>query len=297
MDTMIRTFFRHVLESFKSLKRNFLMTLASAFTVTVTLFLVGCFLSAIMNLREIASEIENNVTVSVYVEVGTEKKERNILKNQLKKIKHVKKVDFSGKDAQLQEMKDALGKTWDLFQGDSNPLCDVFILNTDSPSHTKQVADAAKKLKHVDDSQYGGEKTDMLIYIMEKIQFFGSIVAGLILILAIFLITNTVRMTILSRQKDIQIMRLVGAENGFIRWPFFLEGAWIGLIGSIVPITLIFFLYRLAYCRVNPGLIRGHYYMIRPVILLPQITVLLVLTGVLIGAFGSILAMRRFLKL
>lgn len=294
---MIKVLLRHVWESLKSLKRNSWMTVASISAVTITLILASVFLTIIMNITKVASDIEEDVNVTTFIDIGTGKEEINMLKKEIKKVNHVKKIKFSGRDDQLKNIRSALGDAWELFQGDSNPLYDIFIVSTDSPTNTKEIAKKIGNIKHVYKADYGGASSDRLIAFTKNIQTWGLGAAVLLLFLAIFLISNTIRITIISRQTEIQIMRLVGAQNGFIRWPFFLEGAWIGLIGSIVPVVLIWISYKTIYGVLNPELMRSHYSMYNPSIFLPQITCLVMLIGVFIGSFGSVVAMRRFLKL
>jgi cell division transport system permease protein len=101
----------------------------------------------------------------------------------------------------------------------------------------------------------------------------------------------------MSRQREIQIMRLVGAKNGYIRWPFFLEGAWVGLIGAIIPSLLVAFVYQIAYFGLQKTLAQSNLYLLNPDVFIPQIIILMVVVGVAIGSVGSIISMRRFLKI
>ncbi|WP_285696146.1 FtsX-like permease family protein, partial [Enterococcus hirae] len=128
------------------------------------------------------------------------------------------------------------------------------------------------------------------------VRTWGLAAAALLLFIAMFLISNTIRITILSRQKEIQIMRLVGAKNGYIRWPFFLEGGWIGLIGAIIPVLLITFGYQEVFRMLNPSLLRSHYSLIQPQDIVWKINALMAGIGIIIGSLGSIISMRRFLK-
>jgi len=297
MATMIKTFGRHVWESIKSLKRNGWMTIASVSAVTITLILVGVFLGIIMNVTKLASDIENDVNVTVFVDIGTKKNEIDKLQKKLQNLGHVKKVTFSSNCEQLKKIKDSMGDAWELFEGDSNPLYDVLIVSTDNPNKTKSVSKKAAKLKSVYKADYGGISSDKLIAIMKNVQTWGFGVAFLLLFVAIFLISNTIRITILSRQVEIEIMRLVGAQNSFIRWPFFFEGAWIGMVGSTIPVFLIYVTYRTIYRALNPELLSANYALIRPIVFIPKISILVSAIGILIGSFGSVIAMRRFLKL
>ncbi|MDR0921186.1 MAG: permease-like cell division protein FtsX [Lactobacillales bacterium] len=293
---MIRTFFRHLFESIKSLKRNGWMTVASTSAVTITLVLVGVFLGVIMNTTKLATDIENNVNVNVFVDIGTTSEEMDQLKSDLKDLPNVEKVTFSSKDEELDKIQETMGSAFKLFEGDSNPLYDVYIVSTTSPSQTKKVAGKISEMPHVFKADYGGKNSDKIFKIAGNIKTWGLGGTILLLFVAMFLISNTIRITILSRQREIQIMRLVGAKNGFIRWPFFLEGAWIGLIGSIIPVLVLIFGYRQVYLLANPALLTSNLSLLPPAQFVPMVGTALVVIGVVIGSLGSIISMRRFLK-
>lgn len=293
---MIRTFFRHMLESIKSLKRNGWMTVASVSAVTITLSLVGVFMAVIFNATKLAEDIENNVDVSVFIEYGTKQPETDALEAELNKLDNVKNVKFSSADDELEKIKKTMGSEWDLFDEDSNPLYDVFVVSTTEPKLTKEVAKDAGELPNVYKADYGGLESEKIFNIADIVKTWGLAAAVLLLFVAMFLISNTIRITIISRQREIQIMRLVGAKNGYIRWPFFLEGGWIGLIGAIIPVLLIIFGYGKAYQILNPILLRSNYSMVTPGDLGFKIALMMVLVGFLIGSLGSVLSMRRFLK-
>nr|WP_271526054.1 permease-like cell division protein FtsX [Enterococcus mundtii] len=296
MDTMIRTFFRHLLESIKSLKRNGWMTIASISAVTITLTLVGVFMAIIMNATKLAEDIEGNVDVSVFVDIGTNEKDMKTLEKELNELEHVNKVEFSSKDQELKKIQDQMGDSWSLFEGDGNPLYDVYVVTATQPSYTKEVSEEAAKLKNVFRSDYGGTSSDRIFDIAAAVRTWGLATAALLLFVAMFLISNTIRITIISRQREIQIMRLVGAKNGYIRWPFFLEGGWIGLIGAIIPVLILTFGYQEIYRLLNPTLLRSNYSLIQPQDIVWKIDALMAGIGVIIGSLGSIISMRRFLK-
>jgi len=303
---MIRTFFRHEWEAIKSLQRNGWMTIASSSAVTITLILVGIFLGVIMNVQKLVTDIENDVNVNVFVSTGTDQEAEDRLRSALAAIPNVSEVTFSSRDEQYKNLVAAMGEDWQLIQGDANPLFDVFILSTDATdirgedkqSIIQGVAAAAEQLKDqgVEKVDYGGLRTDRLLAIGRNIRIWGFGGTLLLIFVAVFLISNTIRITILSRQREIQIMRLVGAKNGFIRWPFFFEGAWIGFIGAILPVLGVILGYPRIYDILNPALLQSNYSMIPPHQFVLQISLLLAGIGIIIGALGSIISMRRFLK-
>jgi cell division transport system permease protein len=311
---MIRNLFKHLLESLKNLKRNGWMTVAAVSSVMITLVLVGLFLSLIMNTTKLATDIENNVRVVAYTKLDVHDQQAKIAdpKNQgkliantdyrkvyeeIKAIPNVKTITFSSKEAQLKQLTATLGNTWNLFQGDANPLYDAYIIEADSPAHVKSVTAAVAQITGVEKATYGGANTNRIFNIAGVVRTWGLGAAALLLFVAVFLISNTIRITIMSRQREIQIMRLVGAKNGYIRWPFFLEGAWVGLLGAILPSVLIVWLYQLAYASFTPSLQTQSLSMLAPNQFIPEMVGIMVIIGVLIGSFGALLSMRRFLKI
>lgn len=297
MVTMISNFFRHLGSAIKNLKRNGWMTLASVSAVTVTLTLVGIFLGIILNVTKIADDINNNVDVSVFVDIGTPEKDIKKLGEELKKVPDVETITFSSKQNEYKKLTDKLGDTWKLFDGDDNPLHDVYVLTAKDSEDIPSIQKAAAKLPNVHKADYGGANSDILFSISRNVKLWGTIVAVFLLAVAIFLISNTIRITIISRKQEITIMRLVGAKNGYIRGPFFLEGAFIGILGAIIPMLLVSFGYSQVYYLFTKSMISNAAYdLISPGTLVLKLNILLLVLGMVIGSLGSVMSMRRFLK-
>jgi len=295
---MISNFFRHIGSALKNLKRNGWMTLASISAVTVTLTLVGIFLGVILNVAKIADDIKDNVDVSVFIDIGTPEKEVKELGEKLKDIDGVKDVTFSSKQNEYKKLVDKLGDTWKLFGEDENPLYDVYVLTASNAEDIPDILKAASDLPSVQKADYGGRNSDKLFKISKDVRLWGTIAAVFLLGVAVFLISNTIRITIISRKREIQIMRLVGAKNGFIKGPFFLEGAFIGLLGSVIPVLLVTFAYPRVYVIFTKSMIaNASYDLIAPGNLMWQLNTLLIVVGVVIGSMGSVMSMRRFLKI
>ncbi|MCJ1993580.1 ABC transporter permease [Lactococcus piscium] len=310
---MIRTFFKHLWQSIKNLRRNGWMTVAAVSSVTITLVLVGVFLAVILNTTKLASDLENNVRISTFLKLGVHDDSKELvdandqskkvtnpdyhkIEKAIKAVPNVAKVTYSSKENELEKLTKSLGSTWNMFKGDSNPLYDVYIVEADKPANVTKVSKDIGKIAGVERADYGGANTKKIFGLSKVIRTWGLGAAGLLLFVAIFLISNTIRMTILSRQREIQIMRLVGAKNGYIRWPFFLEGAWVGILGAILPSLIIGFVYRIGYVGLQKSLAQQDLYLLNPNTFVPQLILLMVVVGVVIGSIGSIISMRRFLK-
>ncbi|HFI0120155.1 TPA: permease-like cell division protein FtsX [Streptococcus suis] len=309
---MIRRFFRHLLESLKSLKRNGWMTIAAISSVTITLTLVGLFGSVILNTAKLATDLENNVRINVYLRANSTDQAEMIadesgqavanpdykkVYNQIVALPNVQNVTYSSKDEQLQKLTATLGETWNLFQGDANPLYDSYIIDTTEPQYVKSVAAEIEKIDGVTEVRDGEVETERIFKLADLVRTWGLAATALLLFTAIFLISNTIRITIISRSREIQIMRLVGAKNSYIRGPFLWEGAWVGLLGAVLPATLIYFLYQMVYSSVNASLASQDLSLISMDLFVPGMIGSLFVIGIIIGSLGSVISMNRYLKI
>ena len=308
---MIRRFFRHLGESIKNLKRNLLSTLTAVFSVMIVLSLLGVFGSVILNTQKLASDIEKNIQVNVYLDPDSTdasetvkelsgqivaNKDYHKIYNALTKIKGVDKVTFSSKEEQKKQLIETMGSSFETATGDANPLSDVYIVQTKSPDDVSRVAKEAKAIQGVDNANFGGSDTEILMATMKRVQFWGIIATALLTIVAVLLISNTIRITIMSRATEIQIMRLVGAKNSYSRRPYLMEGAWIGALGAIIPSVLIYVLYHMVYSTLNPDFVKGGISMYDADWFVYAVIGTLFAVGIIIGSIGSRMAMRRYLK-
>ncbi|MGP4076776.1 permease-like cell division protein FtsX [Halobacillus sp. K22] len=294
----LKTFGRHGKEGVKNITRNRWMSLASISAVTVTLLLVGVFAALLLNLNHIGSQIEENVEVRVFMDLTLEEPGQNELKDKLQNIPEVDTVTFQSKEEGLEKLIDSLGEEGEVFESlkDENPLNDVYIVKTEKPEDTIQVAQSIKNFENVEKVEYAKETVQRLFNVMDIARNIGiAIIAGL-LFTAMFLIANTIRITIVARKKEIGIMKMVGATNWFIRWPFLVEGILIGMLGAAIPIAVVVFGYRYLFQEVTAR------YPTLFVELLPvypfvwEVSILLILMGVIIGLWGSFTSIRKYLK-
>ena len=294
----IRTIGRHARDSLKNITRNGWMTFASVSAVTVTLILVGVFFVIMMNLNRVAQTIEDDVQIRVHIDVAANQQDQQALKSEIESIPAVKSVTFSSKEKELNNLVDSLGeegKSFKLFEQD-NPLNDVFIVKTKKPTDTMQVAKQIEKANYVAKVKYGQGKVEKLFKFIKAARNVGVVLIIGLFFTAIFLISNTIKITIIARRREIKIMRLVGATNTFIRWPFFLEGLWLGILGSILPIIVIGMAYYRAYDYIGPKL-QGTFIKVLPFDpFVYQVSGILILMGALIGVWGSVMSVRKFLR-
>lgn len=272
--------------------------MASISAVTVTLLLVGVFAMLLLNLNDIGEQIEEDVEVRVFIDRTADEESREELQGDLEDVQGVSSVNFQSKDEGLDNLINSMGDEGEAFESlkDENPLNDVYVVKTEDPQDTIQVAETIEGFDSVDKVEYAKETVERLFSVMDVARNVGlAIIAGL-LFTAMFLIANTIRITIVARKREIEIMKMVGATNWFIRWPFLFEGILIGILGSIIPIALVIFGYDALYNEITTR------YPTLFIDLLPvypfvfEVSALLVLMGVTIGLWGSFTSIRKYLK-
>lgn len=292
----IRTMGRHIRDAVKSLFRNGWMTFGAISAVSMTLVLVGVFVALLFNVNKIASDIENDVNVRVYIDLGADQAQTDALEAAIRNIEGVETVTFRSKDEELEDITKRVSEEFNLYRNDANPLRNAFDVATQTPAQTKTVAAQIEGMDNVYRVNYGGTRVDNLFRIVGTARNIGIGVISVLLLIAIFLISNTIRSTIYARRTEIEIMQLVGAKKSYIRWPFFLEGGFIGIIGSIVPIGLLWIIYLWMYEGGTAWLAGSNFALLAPNPFLIQLSVVMAAMGIVIGSFGSIFSMRRFLR-
>ena len=306
---MIRYFFSPLWQSIKNLKRNFWMAFASITSMFITLTLLGVVSAVLLNVEKVASNAEDKVQISVYLDYDSTDGAKEVtdlagqtsananyhkIYNQIKAIDGVKSITYSSKDQEFKKLQKTSPDTFKSLEGDANPLQDVYYIKVSKDSQVKSVAKAIKKISGVEDVTYGGSDADQMISFLRGVRLWGIIGVIAFIIIAILLTSNTVRLTIRARKRDIEIMRLVGAKNSYIRGPFFFEGAWIGVFGAILPAIILYFGYQFVY----KDLVSNYKGMVlyTPQEFLPYGIGGLFAFGIIIGAFASTLSMRRYLR-
>ena len=292
----IRTMGRHIRDAFKSLFRNGLMTFGAVSAVSMILLIVGVFVSLLFNVNKIGSDIENDVNVRVLIDLAADQEKTDELEAKIKALDDVESVTFRTKDEELDDVTKNFAEELSLFKNDGNPLRNAFDVKAKEPKKTSKIAQEIKSMDYVAVVRYGDARADNRFKIVETVRNIGGVVILGLLALAMFLISNTIRAAIYSRRTEIEIMRLVGATKAYIRWPFFIEGGMIGLIGSIIPIGLVWSIYLWFYKGGSDFFAGSNFSLLDPNPFLIYVSLAMVAIGVVIGAFGSILSMRRFLK-
>ncbi|MFD2331528.1 permease-like cell division protein FtsX [Cohnella sp. GCM10020058] len=299
------TLVRHIREGVKNVFRNGWMSFASIGSIVVSLFVLGVFMLLALNVNQWADQFDSQVQVNVYLQSEIGQSKIDELKTRIGNIAEVKQVTFVSKEEGLEKLRQDLDEdvkgALDGYK-DANPLPDAFEVELFDAQQVSYVAkqilafnetDADKPVLSV---KYGQGYVEKLFRITNAVRNVGLVVVAGLAVMAMFLISTTIKMTILARRREIGIMKLVGATNNFIRWPFFIEGVVIGLAGSGITTALLLYGYSelIASTHYNMGL------MMIEVVDLSKVGWLvggtLVALGTLIGIWGSVVSVRKHLR-
>lgn len=296
---IIRLLKNMIKQSGQSIIRNKNMSLASIGSVSATLIILGLVLMLVLNMSNITNTTKDEFDqVEAYVELEIEDKVLEGLSGKIKKIDGVKSVQYTSKKQALENMKDRLEENEDILDGlETNPFQNVFTVYLKDVEQIDEVAKLVGQIDGIEDVRYHKDVVDKLINIANFTRIGGTILIGILLVVSIFIISNTIKTTVIARQTEIGIMKYVGATNGFIRGPFIMEGIALGIIGSVVSIAIVMFGYKYTIGFLNTSL-NGMLstYLIPAKYILKDIVIIFITLGAGVGTVGSIISLRKFLK-
>lgn len=283
-------------EVYTSFKRNIWMTLASIFTVVLSLFILGFFSIVILNLNKMADTLESQVQISVYLKDDLSQEEIDETKETLSKIEGLQDIKFTTREEAMEKFKERLGDQQFLLDAldDTNPLPDSFSLTVTSPQQVKTIADTVVALDSVESASYSQDIINHLFNLTHLIRLIGVALIILLTGAAIFIISNTIRLTVFARRKEIAIMKYVGATDWFIRWPFLLEGICLGFIGGGLATIFLYIVYNQVTQEIYEAM--AFFPLIPQHPFINYISLAILVAGIIIGALGSTISLKRFLK-
>lgn len=272
------------------------MAVASILTVTLSMFILGAFLSAVLNINHMATYLESQVEMTVYLKDGIKTDDVMAVGKQLKQLNGLKGISFTNKDQALANFRESMGDQAALLDSmNGNPLPASYKISFQSPDQLQDAVNLVKKYPQVDDVQYGQEIVEQLYRVAQFIRISGIILIFFLAAAELFIISNTIRLTVFARRREIQIMKYVGATNGFVRWPFLFEGMVIGFIGSGISSILLWLCYRMIQEEIhNAGLVFIPLLAMYPFIV--HVAIFLLAAGIIIGALGSAISLRKYMK-
>lgn len=285
-----------VREALYSIKRNRLMSIASISTVAISLLILGLFTLVIVNMNNIADVLESQVQITAYIKEGVEQKEIDALGQEIKAIDGVTQINFVSKEEALSRFYQRLGESRDLLDGigDENPLPSSYEVQVSTPEQVRAVVEKINTFPIIEEATYGKEVIEHLFSLTKMIRIGGVILIVFLVIATLFIIANTIRITVFSRRKEVNIMKYVGATDWFIRWPFLLEGILLGFLGSLIAIILLIWIYGTIIDKIHASLAFFPLVPRNPLLMYNSLYLLFIGTG--IGALGSSISLRKFLK-
>ena len=285
-----------VKETYKSIRRNGFMSFASISTVAVSLLVLGMFLMIFLNTNNLAQYLESQVQVSVYMQDSATAKELASVKDKLTKMPGVVKVTQVSNQQALERFKKRLGDQEQLLNslGKENPFPNSFEIQVDSPERIKVLTPQIGQLPKVETAKFGQEVVEHLFQLTKILRFGGIILVVFLAMATLFIISNTIRLTVFARRKEVIIMKYVGATDWFIRWPFLLEGMTLGFCGAVVASLFINSIYSGLLERIHATLAFLPLLPTYPLLL--YVDVFLLVAGTGIGALGSYISLRKFLQ-
>lgn len=283
-------------EVFHSLRRNNWMTFASIGTVAVSLFVLGVFLILVLNMNRLAGMLESQVQISVYLEDHLTDREKRQIGYDIESLQGIDSVTYVDRETAKERLKERLGDQKYLLDAlsEDNPMPDAFEVTVTTPSVVESAAGAIAAMQGVEEAKYGQDVVEHLFDITRLMRIFGFVLMGLLGGATLFIISNTIRLTVFARRKEIAIMKYVGATDWFIRWPFLLEGIVLGCIGGFIAAVALRSFYAAMAAKIYST--RAFFPLMPQYPFMNYVTLAILLAGIVIGAIGSVISLKRFLR-
>ena len=302
-----RTINRYFRDAFHGVFRNFSLSLASISCITITLIVVAFSLLLSMNVENFSESIRKDVTVVMFLKSDTTAEDVSKIKKELEGVSNTENstIEFKSKADSALELKngnDIFATTVDKWTDDTNPLLDSYMFKVkeieEIDNTVKEVNNLPFTKDKINNINYGEDIVHQMIVVFNVVRKICIVAVAALVLVTAFLIANTIKLAIYSRRREIEIMRLVGASNTSIKVPFILEGLFIGIIGSIIPILVTIFGYSTLYDFFGGKLFGSALAaLIAPMPFVYNISGILVLIGILVGMIGSYQAVRKYLKI
>lgn len=285
----------YIKETFTSLKRNSLMSIASISTVALSILVLGIFLTMVLNVNNLASHLENQVQVTIYMDDSASAEQLKHMEKVLQSTAGIVKVTPRTKEEALAEFRKRLGEQQKLLAalGEDNPFPASFEIQVDKPERILQLVAQFQQMPGVETAKFGQEVVEHLFQLTRVLRIGGILLIVLLAIATLFIISNTIRITVFARRREVNIMKYVGATDWFIRWPFLLEGMLMGFAGAVIASLILVQGYNAIQAKIYGTL--AFFPMLPSWPTMGYLSAGLICVGTLIGALGSSISLRKFL--
>ena len=296
----IRILVKNIRDGFRNVIRNFSLSLASVSCIVVTLLIVAVAMIGSYNVENFTNIIRDDFTIVVYMENNLDEKAEEKIKDNINTLSNIESVTFNSKTTIAENMKkedpvfDTIISSW---AEDENPLYDTYLVKVKNSEKLSKTAKQIEKIEGVVIVKYGEGMIESLLSIFKIVEKILIVLVISLILVTAFLIVNTIKITIFSRQEEIEIKRLVGASNFSIKQPFVIEGLFIGIIGSILPIIATIYGYNFLYNKTGGVIFSKFITLVKPFPFSFYIAGILLVIGIIVGMFGSARAVRKYLKI
>lgn len=296
-----RMFIRSIRDAFKSVFRNFSLSLASISCITITLIVVAVSIIMSLNVNNITKEIKEDVTIVVFVDDEVDQNRLSQIGEIIKGLPNVNEdqVILKTKEeikASFSQEESDLGKVLASYPEEENPFKDTYQVTVEDIKLIKETDNKIKNIEGVYATNYGENEVNSLISVFDVVEKISVLIVIALIVVTIFLIVNTIKLTIFSRKREISIMRLVGASNFTIKMPFVIEGMVLGILGSIVPILIIIYGYFALYNAMGGQIYSELLKMVNPEPFIYIVSLIVLVIGIIVGMIGSYRAVKKYLK-
>jgi cell division transport system permease protein len=291
-----------IAEALRSVRANAAVSVAATVTVLIAVFILGAFIPSFLYVQSTVDSQKAKVDIDVFISDQASVSQVNGLQSQLTALKESGQITsfrYVSKDDALSELRERLKDPSILEELPSNPLPAKFNVKPADPAQAQQIIDQISDSPAIDDElgvSYGKETADKLLSVAKFIQWAGLALISILMVASILLIGNTIRLSIFARRREVEVMKLVGATNWFIRWPFVIEGVICGLVGAVLSVALLWIV-KVGVVDTwiqdaDGALTRDQ----ATTIGFPLLGLILIASGAVVGALGSGITLRRFLK-
>ena len=289
-------------EGFRNFFKNKKSTIASVIIMCATMFIFGIFFLIGENVNYIMEQVQSEQAMQVFINPEATKEQENELEQKIKAIQYVNTVEYISKEQALNDVK-SWSSTVDYFLGDVtsdgyNPFKASYVITLTDLTKSEEVQKEVETFENVASIQAGSKTVNTLVKVANGIRTATGVILILLILISVFIIANTIKLTVHARRKEISIMKYVGATNGFIRWPFMVEGILIGIVSALISIVILGFTYNfVADTLINSGMLStlGLNLLTFSNMLTMLFTVYIII-GIGIGTIGSAISMKKYLE-
>ena len=288
-------------EGFRNFFKNKKSTAASIIIMCATMFIFGIFFLIGENVNHIVEQMQEELPMQVFINPEATAEQEDELEQRIRSIQYVNTVGYVSQEQALNTVKEMLGdyaSVLDPYSGEANPFRASFVVTLTDLTKNEEVQNQISTFENVVNIESGNKTVDTLIEIANWIRTVTGVILVLLILISIFIIANTIKLTVHARRKEISIMKYVGATNSFIRWPFMVEGIIIGIISALISIVILGFVYNfVADWIINSNIAATLQLNILTFSdMLSMLLIVYIVMGTGIGAIGSAISMRKYLE-